>query len=110
MYTFFNTTTLSKTRFYTAIGTISIEELWDLPISLPDGVSLTSVATDIALRLKELPVDDGILCLGITENSKAHLIERLNLETALQVVRHIANTKHREIMMKAQIDSIRRVA
>lgn len=72
-----------KLRFDSVRGNLSVEDLWDLPLTNGD-LSLDEVAKVVIKKLKETE-DGGFIKKKTTENSK--------LELKLDILKHIRDVK-----------------
>src|SRR4051812_25988135 len=84
----FDQATRLKLRFPTNKGNISIEDLWDLPLSSKNGCDLDSTAKAVNARLKSAQEESFV---AISPNP-----ERAVLELQLEVVKHIIAVRLRE--------------
>ena len=78
--------TRAKYRFATSVGSVTVEDLWDLPLSSQNKVSLNSVAISLSRKLKEADEENFV--------STA----KKDVETAnkLEIVKHIISVRMAE--------------
>ena len=82
-----------KLRFKTIRGNISIEELWDIPLTSKNGFSLNDIAKDIYLELKQ-EVEIDFVGGATSENSEGNL--------KLEIVKEIIKDKKEAIERNEQ--------
>lgn len=75
----------SKLRFASVRGELTVEQLWDVPLRSKDDFNLNSVAKAANRALKEISEESFV------ETSKT--IEHLRREAALEIVKHVIDTK-----------------
>jgi hypothetical protein len=92
-----------KLRFPSLIGALSVEQVWDLPISTKakSSADLTSIARELNTRLKSTATDD--LPWLSTSSTKADNENQL----AFDIVKHIVETKQAEAAKAAESASNR---
>lgn len=81
-----------KLRFSTAVGVLSVEDLWDLPLESKNKVNLDSIAIALHRELKDTKEESFI------SKSKADPI----LEMKLDIVKYIIGVKLQEAEDKAK--------
>lgn len=87
--TYFARATRMKLRFATAKGDISLEHLWDLPLSAANNkLSLDSIAKDISRTINENKVVESF----VTETPQTDTIDILRLN----IVKYIIDIKLKE--------------
>lgn len=80
-----------KLRFDSAVGNVTIEDLWDSPLINPRGASLDNIAKKINRDLKASDEDSFVL-----QKTSINKI----LELKLSIVKHIIAVKLEEIEIK----------
>lgn len=83
-----------KLRFQSTRGELSVENLWDLPLTSARAVSLNSIARDIYLEIQK---EDNLDFVGETQ-SKTN--STLNLQ--MDIVKHIIEIKKQERALAAK--------
>lgn len=83
-----------KLRFQSTRGELSVENLWDLPLTSARAVSLNSIARDIYLEIQK---EDNLDFVGETQ-SKSN--STLNLQ--MDIVKHIIEIKKQERALAAK--------
>lgn len=86
-----------KLRFASTKGLLSTEQLWDLPLTSRDGVSLDAIAIAIDEEIQALPKKSFVA-------SKANT-GKAELELRLEILKHIIDTKETEAASKAKAAS-----
>lgn len=81
-----------KLRFSTAVGVLSVEDLWDLPLESKNKVNLDSIAIALHRELKDTKEESFI------SKSRANPI----LEMKLDIVKYIIEVKLQEAEDKAK--------
>lgn len=82
----FEYATRNKMRFKTVIGRITVEDLWDLPLSSQTrSTSLDNIAKDINRQLKEETEESFVV--------KSKNRQKQVLETQLEILKHIIKVK-----------------
>jgi hypothetical protein len=84
----FEYATRNKIRFESKVGLITVEDLWDLPLTSARGASLDDTARGINGELKSETEESFVLT---TTNKKKKL-----LETKLDIVKHVIRVKQDE--------------
>ncbi len=84
----------TKMRIPCAKGALSVEDLWDLPLTSRNGVDLDTLAIGVHRQLKAVAEESFV---SISTNSPV----RGPLELQLEVLKHIINTKLAENQAKA---------
>lgn len=93
----FEKATRLKLTFPSSIGAISVEELWDLPITTKakNGADLANIARELNRRLKDSDNDDlPFLSTSRKADDKVQL--------AFDIVKHIVETKKAEAAAAAE--------
>lgn len=85
MANIFEAATRRKLRFESAIGLLSVEQLWDLPLTTKNKVDLDGLARGVARELRDL--DDGSFVKLTPDPRKAEL------EVRLEILKHIIAVK-----------------
>ena len=80
----FEEATRNKVRFETNRGMITVEDLWDLPLTGTNGFNLDNVAKTLAKQLRELNEESFV-----TPSTKASS----EIEDKLDIVKHIIEVK-----------------
>lgn len=92
----FEEATYRKLRFVTPQGVLNVEDVWSLPLHYKhDGVTINSIAADIANQLKEFENANDIL--GIETAGKASSAKEEELNLQLSILKAIAARKNAEI-------------
>lgn len=88
----FEYATRTKLRFATPRWGISVEDLWDLPLttSKPGGISLDNVARTIAAKLNENEKMQSFVAPNLNDT------EMKELKIALEIVKHVINVRKEE--------------
>ena len=81
----FEFATRNKLRFNSTRGTLSLEQLWDVPLRSRDGFDLDSIAKEANRALKALTEESFVS----TERTPAHD----KAETILELVKHVIAVK-----------------
>lgn len=84
----FETATRTKLRIDSTKGALSVEQLWDLPLTSAKGVSLDGIGQNVQRELRDLTTDS--LVDTTPSPRKAHL----NL--ALGVIKHVIAAKQED--------------
>lgn len=79
----------NKYRFPSSKGELTVEQLWDLPLTSARGTSLDEVAISVNGNLKNLPAESFV---AHSTNAAAKAV----LEEKLAIVVHIIQTKQAE--------------
>lgn len=95
----FETATRKKVRFDTSKGSLTVEQLWDLPLTSAKGLSLDGVGRQIVAELSAL--DQGSLVETAPSAEKAELTLRLGLIKRVIEVKQAENAANRERIAKA---------
>lgn len=90
------TATRGKFRFPSNAGHLTLEQLWDLPLSHRTGLDLDNVAKTINADLKSLSEESFV---STTKNARTP-----ELEAKLEIVKHIIATK------LAEADAVKKAA
>lgn len=85
MINIFEYATRNKLRFATVRGELSVEQLWDVPLRSRDDFNLNSIAKGVSKLNKEISEDNFVE----TVRTSVHV----RCETALEVVKHVIETK-----------------
>jgi len=83
----FEKATRAKLRFETSKGALSVEDLWDLPLSARDGFDLDSVAKAASKKLKETQEESFV---------KPATVSNTEHELKLEIVKFIISVKLKE--------------
>jgi uncharacterized protein YabN with tetrapyrrole methylase and pyrophosphatase domain len=83
----FEKATRAKLRFETSKGNLSVEDLWDLPLSARDGFDLDSVAKAASKKLKETQEESFV---------KPATVSNTEHELKLEIVKFIISVKLKE--------------
>lgn len=76
----------AKLRFATQLGQLSIEDLWELPLTSAKGVSLKSIAAELQAQLSAQPMKElDFFDLPETTDS--------TLQLRFDIVKHIVTTR-----------------
>ena len=81
----------AKLRFETALGALSVEDLWDLPLlsdKRRNGVCLDGLAQALSRELKESDVESFVLKQPTAESAP-----RRKLQLAFDVVKHVIDVR-----------------
>ena len=76
-----------KLRFATAVGQISVEDLWDLPLTSENKVNLNGIAKGLAKELRESNEDDFV-------GDKT--AKTTTIELKFDIVKHIIDVRRAE--------------
>ena len=76
----------SKLRFTTQLGNLSTEDLWDLPLTSANGVSLKSIATELQLQVSAQPLKE-LDFFDVPEATDS------TLQLRFDIVKHIVTTR-----------------
>ena len=85
-----------KLRFATSKGSVSVEELWDLPLQSTNKDSLDSIAIDLNSKIKQLGEESFV-----TEKTKSNT----TLTLAFDIVKHVIAVRLKENADKALISA-----
>ncbi len=80
----FEKATKFKFRFNTSKGLLTTEDLWDLPLTNSNGLSLDNVAKDLNREIKESEVESFVEIKGN---------KNLILESKFEIVKHIIKVR-----------------
>jgi hypothetical protein len=80
-----------KLRFATTVGQISVEDLWDLPLTSESKVNLNSIAKGLAKELRESSEDDFV-------GDKT--VKTTTIELKFDIVKHIIDVRRAEAEAK----------
>ncbi len=80
----------NKLRFETVRGTVSTEDLWDIPLKAKDNFDLDTIAISIAKKIKE---SEELTFVGATSSSSVN-------EFKLDILKHIIKIKIEENELK----------
>ena len=80
--------TRNKLRFASSRGNLSVEELWDVPLRSKDEFNLDTIAKSVNRALKAVSEESFVETRKTPEHTK--------LETALEVVKFVIETKRTE--------------
>jgi len=72
----------AKLRFTTTKGTLSVEQLWDLPLLSPVSTSLDEIAKDLSKQLKESGEESFVV-----KKSKADSIMQLRFDIVKYIIK-----------------------
>lgn len=86
--TMFEIAAMLKFRYPTNRGELATEDLWDMPLTRPDGFSLDDLAKSLNRQVKESDEESFVV-----EKSDINMI----LETKFSIVKHIIKVKLDEI-------------
>ncbi len=86
--TMFEVAVRLKFRFTTNRGDLTTEDLWDMPLTRPDGFSLDDLAKSLNKQVKESEEESFVV-----EKSDTNMV----LETKFLIVKHIIKVKLSEI-------------
>ncbi len=81
----FENATRQKLRFASVRGTLSVEQLWEVPLRSGDGFDLNAIAKTTNKALQEVSEENFV------ETAKTSVHTRC--EIALEVIKHIISTK-----------------
>ena len=87
-----------KLRFNTAKGAVSVEELWDIPLTSRNGFSVDEIAKDLNRQLK-----DGGEESFVVESSSPNEI----LQLGFDIVRHVIKVRLDEARIIATAKTLR---
>ena len=80
-----------KARFETVRGNVNVEDLWDLPLTSKDGMSLDDIAKKLSKNVKETAEESFVVKTNSTN-------ETLNLK--FDIVKHIIAIRLEEVEVK----------
>jgi hypothetical protein len=83
----FQSATRNKTRFESQVGLLTVEQLWDLPLTSQRGASLDDVGRRLLQALKAQSEESLVT---------AHSTGRQATERSIELVKAIIDTKQRE--------------
>lgn len=89
----------SALRIETRIGSISVEQMWGLPLQHSSRMSLDELGMDLRRQLKEVNQDGESLVTPAKAPSQA-----VNLQLAFDIVVHIIGAKKEEVAAAAKRD------
>ena len=97
----FEQATRRRYRFQTSVGYLSVEDLWQLPLTNSRGANLKSIATALAVQLKDNSTDElGFFNEAIEANPE--------LQAKFDIVKHIVTVRVAE--NKAKTDEKEKAA
>lgn len=101
MSTIFETATRNKTRFESIQGLLSVEQLWDLPLTTtsPNRTSLDAIALTIQEKLDNAPRKSFV-----SENQENVALDEL--KDKMEIILHIIKVKKEENAHKANAKAI----
>ena len=76
-----------KVRFVTSKGNLTVEDLWDLPLTSPKGPSLDELAIALNRKIKETS-EESFVVKKTTANTRLNLM--------FDIVKHVIETKMEE--------------
>jgi len=88
----FEKTSKNKLRFETVRGTVSTEDLWDIPLKAKDNFDLDTIAISIEKKIKE---SEELTFVGATSSSSVN-------EFKLDILKHIIKIKIEENELKKE--------
>jgi hypothetical protein len=84
----FDVATRKKLRFDTTVGALSVEDLWDLPLTSARKPSLDAIALDLHMQLK----GNADVVSFVDETAKADPVVQLKFD----IVKHIIDVRKKE--------------
>lgn len=82
----FEKATRQSLRFDTAKGQLSVEDIWQLPLTSKSGVSLDAIAVDLYKKLQ----NENVSFVGATTSNNA------SLQLKFDIVKHIIDVRKAE--------------
>lgn len=102
----FENASRNKLRFETSKGNLTVEQLWDLPMTSEKGLSLNEIGTGIQRAIREMGEDSLISTGANPDKAKATL--RLDLIKHIIAIKQEENAKARKASSdKAEADRLK---